>query len=229
MSAGNFYVYLHRKKTTGEVFYVGKGRGRRAFDSKMRNRHWHFVANKHGFTVEFAQSGLQEWAAFEIESQLIALYGRLDLGLGSLVNYTDGGDGSSGFVMPDHTKKKISVATIGKKKSQETRIRMSIANSRRVVSKLTKDRISMALSGRSMDDSVKLKIRESCLLSAPRSGDHYKSRKIRCVSTGVVYESAADAARWLISIGHKKAAHTNVLHVCNGRHNHCYGYVWEYV
>lgn len=224
----DFYVYLHRKATTNEVFYVGKGSGARAYDKKMRNRHWHFVAEKHGIIVEFVEIGLQEWAAFEIESELIFFYGRKDLGDGQLVNYTNGGDGSSGFVMSNETKKKISIATLGKKKSEETKSRMSQANRIRVFSPETKKKISESLSGRVIDEFIREKIRIACLKNTRRSGQHYKARKVLCVTTNVLYETAADGAKWLASLGHKKAVHTNILHVCNGRHRHCYNYVWEY-
>jgi hypothetical protein len=43
--------------------------------------------------VHIVEHGLQEWAALEIECGLIALYGRSEIGYGSLVNQTDGGDG----------------------------------------------------------------------------------------------------------------------------------------
>lgn len=72
-----FYVYIHRRKTTGEVFYIGKGRRRRAWSSSGRNKHWGYVAKKHGFTVEIYASNLQEWYAFELEKDLIAYYGRV--------------------------------------------------------------------------------------------------------------------------------------------------------
>ena len=88
-----YYVYLHRKKTTGEVFYVGKGCGDRAWCSRGRNSYWSRVTNKHGRTVEIVENNLQEWYAFELESNLIALYGRKNDGTGNLVNITGGGDG----------------------------------------------------------------------------------------------------------------------------------------
>ena len=90
----NFYVYLHRKKTTGEVFYIGKGKGNRAWSKKGRNDHWNRVAKKHGFTVEVHTNDIQEWYAFELERELIAYYGRVQDGTGTLVNYTDGGEGA---------------------------------------------------------------------------------------------------------------------------------------
>ena len=46
-----FYVYEHVRNDTGQVFYVGKGSGRRAYYSSGRNKHWHRIVNKHGFSV----------------------------------------------------------------------------------------------------------------------------------------------------------------------------------
>lgn len=90
------YVYIHRKKTTGEVFYVGKGSGPRRYRvTTGRNDWWKAVVGKHGFIAEIVQDGMQEHVALDLEVQLIHLYGRKDLGLGPLVNLTDGGEGQS--------------------------------------------------------------------------------------------------------------------------------------
>ena len=59
-----YYVYLHRKKTTGEVFYVGKGSGKRAWDNHGRSDPWRKTVSKHGKIVEILQDNLQEWYAF---------------------------------------------------------------------------------------------------------------------------------------------------------------------
>jgi hypothetical protein len=107
--SNDYYVYAHRKATTGEVFYVGKGYGNRAGSKRYRNQHWQNVVKKHGFTVEILESGLQEWAAFEIEIAFIALFGRMDLGNGKLVNQSDGGEGASGAIRSLDTRKKLQV------------------------------------------------------------------------------------------------------------------------
>lgn len=97
----DFYVYLHRKATTGEIFYVGKGQGNRAWSHKSRSKYWQNLVAKHGYTIELAGSGLQEWYAFELEKELVALYGRKDTGDGALANLSDGGDGPAGRVVSD--------------------------------------------------------------------------------------------------------------------------------
>lgn len=122
----DFYVYVHRKAATGEIFYVGKGKDDRAWDSKYdRSKHWNYVVNKHGLIVEIIQSGLREWYAFELEIELIALYGRKDLNLGTLINKTDGGEGVAGYVYTEEALRKLSESHIGFKHSAETRAAMS--------------------------------------------------------------------------------------------------------
>ena len=96
----DFYVYLHKKKTTGEVFYVGKGCRDRAWVFNNRNPFWEAVYEKHGCTVEIVADNLQEWYALELEILLIDYYGKRNTGDGPLVNLKAGGDGVSGEASP---------------------------------------------------------------------------------------------------------------------------------
>lgn len=71
-----FYVYFHRDKRA-QVFYVGKGTGRRAW-SKDRDALWHrYVETRSGgqYTVEIVRDGLLEREAEELESELITEHG----------------------------------------------------------------------------------------------------------------------------------------------------------
>jgi hypothetical protein len=97
-----FYVYLHTNPTTGKPFYVGKGKGSRAYSLKGRNKFWHNIVAKHGKEVQIIHEGLSEQDAHKMETELILLYGRRDIGTGDLVNLTDGGEGVHGKV---YTKK----------------------------------------------------------------------------------------------------------------------------
>ncbi len=100
----DYYVYLHKKKTTGEVFYVGKGSGNRAWRLEGRNKFWHKIVNKHDYDIEIHSDNLQEWYAFELEKDLIAYYGRRQLGKGTLVNLSDGGEGVGGWIPSEKFK-----------------------------------------------------------------------------------------------------------------------------
>jgi hypothetical protein len=65
--------------------------------------------------VEIIHSDITQEEACELEKHLIFLYGRKDLGLGNLVNMTDGGEGSVGFICSDKTKQKMSKKRKGDK------------------------------------------------------------------------------------------------------------------
>ena len=113
-------VYKHIRLDTKEVFYIGIGtKKRRAYSQYKRSKHWHSVVKKSGHTVELLHEDIDWDTACEIEKELIKLYGRKDLGLGTLVNMTDGGDGRFGAKASDETKKKMSLAKKGKKLTQE--------------------------------------------------------------------------------------------------------------
>lgn len=96
--ANDFYVYLHKKKTNGEVFYVGKGCGKRKDSLTGRSNLWGRIAKKHGHYVELAKDNISEDDAFKLEVELIFKYGRIDMKTGTLANHTDGGEGSTGVL-----------------------------------------------------------------------------------------------------------------------------------
>jgi hypothetical protein len=71
-----FYVYVHRD-STGAVFYVGKGRARRAW-SRSRTPVWHRYVDDHlegRYDVEIVRDALTHGEALEHESAEIARHG----------------------------------------------------------------------------------------------------------------------------------------------------------
>ena len=90
-----FYVYLHRRKTDGKVFYVGKGMGRRAWNVSTRSTDWLDCVEDHGYTIDVVVKSIREVCAFSIEVALISFHASE-----YLVNKTNGGDGLSGWVPP---------------------------------------------------------------------------------------------------------------------------------
>ena len=116
------YVYLHRRDDTGEPFYVGKGTHRlrdkqqsfeRAHARDSRSRWWQNIANKAGVTVYMVASCQSDAAAQRLEKAMIADIGRRDLGLGPLVNITDGGDGHAGIIASKELRQKRSENAAG--------------------------------------------------------------------------------------------------------------------
>lgn len=106
-----YYVYLH-KKLNGEVFYVGKGKGKRAYSKHNRNPHWENIVKKHGFVAEIVLADLQEWYAFELEKDLISYYGLKSEG-GTLVNIVSGGGGNGNYIFNEEDRKLISQKNSG--------------------------------------------------------------------------------------------------------------------
>ena len=101
------YIYKHTRNDTNEVFYIGIGSGKtykRAYKKTGRNKFWHNIVKKTSYTVTIIEDNIPWEEACIKEIQLIALYGRRDLSKGTLVNLTDGGEGSKGVIMSDSLK-----------------------------------------------------------------------------------------------------------------------------
>lgn len=116
-----FYTYAHFRQD-GRVFYIGKGSGDRHLHPRRNSRWKNIVAKEGGFRSEILAHWISETEAFEHEKFLIKCF--KDLGF-ELCNLTDGGEGTAGLVFSDEERLKRSRALIGKKKSDETRAKMS--------------------------------------------------------------------------------------------------------
>lgn len=88
-----YYVYIHYRRDDDTPFYIGKGCGRRAFRLVGRSTYWNRIVAKHGIAIRIINFFKVEADAFQAEKDLIA-------GLKekyTLCNFTEGGDGISGF------------------------------------------------------------------------------------------------------------------------------------
>lgn len=83
-----YYIYFHINPLTNKVFYIGKGKLKRAFDKRKRSDHWNRVVNKYGYIVDIVHSNISEEKAFELEIMYIKRFG-----IENLVNSTIGGSG----------------------------------------------------------------------------------------------------------------------------------------
>ena len=83
------YTYLHRKKDTNEVFYIGKGIGNRASQFSRRSDEWKQIA-QNGFIIEIVANWKTENEAYDHERFLIKCF--RDLGH-PLLNCVGGGAG----------------------------------------------------------------------------------------------------------------------------------------
>jgi hypothetical protein len=102
MTQNEYYVYLYLRED-GTPYYVGKGKGNRAFSLKRR------ISPPPKERIIIHTENLSENDAFELEKELIAKYGRKDIGTGILRNKTDGGDGLAGHIHTQESRNKMSV------------------------------------------------------------------------------------------------------------------------
>jgi hypothetical protein len=238
----DFLVYAHHKATTGQVFYIGKGDLARAHMKSGRSVLWKRTVAKHGLVVKIVQSGLQEWVAFELERDLVALHGRLDLGLGPLVNFTDGGDGVAGLIpsekaiearrktmktllaRPDFREKVVLAA----KKTQADPGFAALRNER--IRHMNAD---PAFRAKQVAGVKKWAAENSDVLSASgeRFGEQGRkafSKPVVCVENGRLFFSSMDAIRWLQSEGKAKASQAAIQGCVSGKRRSAYGYRWKF-
>lgn len=124
------YVYRHIRLDKNEPFYIGissDSNPNRANSNLNRNKFWHNIVNKTPIRVDILFDNISYEEAKEKEKEFILLYGRKDLGTGSLVNMTSGGEGVLGMVVTEDVRKRISENNKGKKQSEETKKKISLA------------------------------------------------------------------------------------------------------
>lgn len=151
-----YYIYSHTRLDNNEIFYIGLGTNyekvllKRAKSKYKRNKFWNNVVNKTSYKIDiiFESDSLEIVRNKEIE--LIKFYGRRDLGLGSLVNLADGGEGNHGFIPSEEFKSNISKRNTGKSCSKETKEKMSLAQKGKFVSKETGQKISNSKKNKSV-------------------------------------------------------------------------------
>lgn len=161
------YVYIWRD-ASGTPFYVGKGKGRRAGRVYNRTEAFKEIHSQGGCTVEIVDEFIHESQAHAFEVELIARYGRRDLG-GLLVNKTDGGEGVSGLSPNAETREKISRALTGRHLSDAHRASISAggAGVRRSIN--TRERMSASARNRSDQHKEKL---AGANLGKPKTASH---------------------------------------------------------
>ena len=140
-----FYTYLWLREN-GTPYYIGKGSNGRAYAR-------HAIGKAPPVERIIVQDFECESDAFKAETFLILYYGRIDKGMGCLRNRTDGGDGTSGWMPSEETKRRMSTARTGTKghpiseetrrklSSEETRLKMSVSAKARGISEETRKKM----------------------------------------------------------------------------------------
>lgn len=144
-----------------------------------------------------------------LEKELIEKYKTMDPNYG--YNKREGGEAS--HILSEETKEKLRQANLGKKSSEEKKEKLRQANLGKRLSDEHKQKISESLKGKAKSEDAKKHMREnSCM-----------SKKVKCIETGIIYNSGAEAARTF------NVTPPAIRHACGGRSKTCCGYHWEWV
>lgn len=183
----NFYVYVYKDPISLIPFYVGKGtasrmmfhigaaRQKRKGKTELACIRYCRKLLKSGLEpiIEKIIDNIDEQEAFNLEVHYIKLYGRIDNKSGTLLNNTDGGEGSSGLIQSkDHIEKRVrKLKGRTRSENQKQYIRIKTLETRQKISDKLKGRhlslehrkrISESQIGRKINEDIKKRISETC-------------------------------------------------------------------
>lgn len=124
-----YYLYVHLRNDTNKPFYFGIGTlQRKSYDRALchhkRNNLWKRVVDKvGGFSIIIYEESDNRDVICEKEIALIRLMGRIDTKTGTLVNMTDGGEGTLGYkrIWTDSQKRRASEIMKNRITKEETK------------------------------------------------------------------------------------------------------------
>jgi len=218
------YLYRHIRLDKNIPFYIGVGHDdrnyRRAYDVNLRNSYWKNIVSKTGFEVDILLDNLSSDEVYQKEIEFIRLYGRSNIGNGTLVNLTDGGNGTNGCKHSIKSRKAKSEMVsgrkhpmFGKKHSQETLKRMSDIKKNKKHSDETLAKILKHNLGRKMSDFTKKSLYNSHIKSIIQydlNGNFIKE-----------YSSISEAASLI------KGGVGNISRATKEDNIIAYGYMWK--
>jgi group I intron endonuclease len=170
-----FYVYLITNKINGKV-YVGKTKCIKTRWQKHINSSnsdtghflFHKSIHKYGeqnFEISILETNDDEMICLDREKYWIEFYKSNVCKYGNSFGYnlTDGGDGASGHIHTDESKKKMSDASLGKLKSEQHKMALSKAHTGKILTEQHKENILKKITGKIRSNESKIKYHNSKL------------------------------------------------------------------
>lgn len=247
----NYCVYVHKKKSDGSIFYVGKSHGHKRANLKSnRTEYWKRVERKYGRTVHIVSEGLSNDEACELEMFLIS-----EIGRDNLVNMTDGGEGAPGRFVSEETREKVRNKNKGVRPAEHT-IMSAVKKTRKPVGTVCGMRFESIIAAARwvMPESpktAKINISSCCNGVAGQEkayglefrfivdGEIYSSNHEKKLnhekkhvifnSCGMSFCSPKTAGEWCVSKGLAPSASiatSNIVSAMHGRLNSAYGCAW---
>lgn len=207
-----YYVYVHRYASgprQGDIFYVGKGTGRRVTRRHGRNPHWQAIVKKHGFTAEILKQFDNEVCAYTYEKIIISM-----IGSERLCNFEAGGFG--GKAMRVQATAKMVYRSDGSVFNSIAEAARSVGGADLGVRKVILGNWQTYKGYRWSD---------YCVPDRPSPA----VRRERPISNGQkTFQNMTQCVAWARDNGFPKASKSHISQCCNGKRNKAYGHVWTF-
>jgi hypothetical protein len=229
-----FYVYEHWRLDRDECFYVGKGKGGRAYKMRDRNSHHQAIMAKlsregSGMEVRMVATGLTEDEAFLLEVERISFWRGLGI---DLANQTYGGEGVSGLAA--YNRKKVMCVTTGEEFVSASAAAIKFGFSASSISDACRGRSESAngikflyVDSPELAKDSRLSAKKRKKVNKPKSyfgsstgldvkgrkstGPKKLSKTVICLDTGETFPSASEAAR------HFNVCKSSLIELCLGK------------
>lgn len=187
MEENVYYVYMYYFKSTGEVFYIGKGKNDRYKSMVHRNQLFLNILNKYSedVDVKFYKTDLTEKESLELERKLIDEFWKKGE---CRANFHEGGcGGNTGMYDSPERSRKLSEfgksrigdknPMWGKTHSPEVRKYLSELNKGKKISEEQKQKLIKANTGRKKSEYELEICRRNVLIGAQKMKEHTESYK----------------------------------------------------
>ena len=167
-----YYTYAYLRED-GTPYYVGKGKGDRAYRKVGKP----CATPKDKSKIIYLKTNLTEEQSFNHERYMIFILGRKDLGTGILLNKSDGGEGASGCIPSEETRRKKSAKMKGENNPLYGKRGKDSPHYGKKHTQETKDKIRKSLQGNVISEETRIKISEKNKLNRLGEKNPFYGRK----------------------------------------------------
>jgi len=167
-----YYTYAYLRED-GTPYYVGKGKGDRAYRKVGKP----CATPKDKSKIIYLKTNLTEEQSFNHERYMIFILGRKDLGTGILLNKSDGGEGASGCIPSEETRRKKSAKMKGENNPLYGKRGKDSPRYGKKHTQETKDKIRKSLQGNVISEETRIKISEKNKLNRLGEKNPFYGRK----------------------------------------------------